>query len=101
MASPAVSNRSPFIPFFTISVLPVQLLSKTGFFNDNATSLAEAARAYGAFRDLLADELGVAPTRQMEELALRGDLRVLEPKGGAGTDRGHALHIDGRPESRA
>jgi DNA-binding SARP family transcriptional activator len=31
-------------------------------------NVSEAARAYDAFRVLLADELGVAPTRQMSEL---------------------------------
>jgi DNA-binding SARP family transcriptional activator len=35
-------------------------------------NLAEAGRAYAAFRDLLADELGVVPTILMEDLVLRG-----------------------------
>lgn len=43
-------------------------------------NIAEAARAYGAFRDLLADELGVAPTTQMEKLLLRGQVRIPEPR---------------------
>ena len=34
-------------------------------------NLAEAIRAYTAFRDALARELGVAPTRQMQDLASR------------------------------
>jgi DNA-binding SARP family transcriptional activator len=41
-------------------------------------NLAEAMRAYCAFRDMLATELSVAPTRQMEELiaAARGRVHV-------------------------
>jgi DNA-binding SARP family transcriptional activator len=41
---------------------------------------AEAVRAYLCFRDLLARELGVAPTEQMEELMSRAHLGVLGPR---------------------
>jgi DNA-binding SARP family transcriptional activator len=34
-------------------------------------NFGEAARAYDAFRTMLADELGVAPTRQMSDLVYR------------------------------
>jgi DNA-binding SARP family transcriptional activator len=39
-------------------------------------NLAEAVRAYEAFRALLGDELGVAPTPQMTQLVLRAGGRV-------------------------
>jgi hypothetical protein len=41
-------------------------------------NLAEAMRAYCAFRNVLAAELGVAPTQQMEELiaVARGRVHV-------------------------
>lgn len=40
----------------------------------------EAMRTYGAFRDMLAHELGVVPTEQMEELVSRAYLRSREPR---------------------
>jgi DNA-binding SARP family transcriptional activator len=42
-------------------------------------NIAEAVRAYGDLRDMLADELGVAPTTQMEELISPVDTRVRSP----------------------
>ncbi|WP_138733355.1 AfsR/SARP family transcriptional regulator [Modestobacter excelsi] len=41
---------------------------------------AEAVRAYQCFRDLLAHELGVAPTEHMEELMSRAHLGALGPR---------------------
>ncbi|MBM7809041.1 DNA-binding SARP family transcriptional activator [Geodermatophilus bullaregiensis] len=40
-------------------------------------NLAEAMRAYTTFRDALARELGVPPTRQMEDLVSRWQVRVV------------------------
>ena len=45
-------------------------------------NVAEALQAYRTFRDLLARELGVAPTVQMEELMSRAAVRV--PRSAAG-----------------
>jgi DNA-binding SARP family transcriptional activator len=42
-------------------------------------NVAEAERAYRCFRDLLARELGVAPTEQMEALMSEAHLDVREP----------------------
>jgi DNA-binding SARP family transcriptional activator len=42
-------------------------------------NIAEAVRAYGAFRDMLARELGVSPTRLMEELMSSAHPRVRLP----------------------
>jgi DNA-binding SARP family transcriptional activator len=62
-------------------------------------NLAEAVRAYRAFRDLLADELGAVPTMQMEVLMSIAPPRLTE-RGGhvARIDRAHRLRGDGRPE---
>jgi DNA-binding SARP family transcriptional activator len=51
-------------------------------------NLAEAVRAYTAFRDALARELGVPPTRQMQELVSRWQVRVVAGRPGpAGVPR--------------
>jgi DNA-binding SARP family transcriptional activator len=42
-------------------------------------NIAEAVRAYGVFRDLLAQELGVAPTTLMEGLMSRAHTRIRLP----------------------
>jgi DNA-binding SARP family transcriptional activator len=42
-------------------------------------NVAEAVRAYCAFRTLLARELGVEPTRQMDELISGARVRIREP----------------------
>ncbi|MGK5110689.1 MULTISPECIES: AfsR/SARP family transcriptional regulator [unclassified Geodermatophilus] len=50
-------------------------------------NLAEAMRAYRAFRDALLRELGVPPTRQMEDLVARGQARLAGGGRGAGVPR--------------
>jgi DNA-binding SARP family transcriptional activator len=47
---------------------------------------AEAVRAYQAFRDMLTDELGVAPSNQMDELLVGACVR-LPLHAGAGLSR--------------
>ena len=47
-------------------------------------NLGEAVRAYDAFRSLLAQELGAAPTPLMEQL-LVAIPRARSPAGGSGT----------------
>ncbi|MGY1672444.1 AfsR/SARP family transcriptional regulator [Geodermatophilus sp. SYSU D00710] len=46
-----------------------------------AGNLAEAVRAYDAFRTTLARELGVAPTRQMQDLVSRWRVRLVTGDG--------------------
>ena len=53
-------------------------------------NLAEAVRAYDAFRDLLAHEMGVAPTPQMEQLMSR--TRSRDPR------EGYAVSVSARSQ---
>ena len=48
-------------------------------------NLAEAMRAYHGFRDALARELGVAPTRQMQDLVSRCQVRIVTAGPGTAT----------------
>jgi DNA-binding SARP family transcriptional activator len=64
-------------------------------------NLAEAGRAYAAFRDLLADELGVVPTILMEELLLRGTPGLASEEAGSPARlAAHSPHPRGRLRTR-
>jgi DNA-binding SARP family transcriptional activator len=62
-------------------------------------NVAEAVRAYTTFRDALARELGVPPTRQMQELVSRWQVRIVPGRPGpAGVPgRPGPAGVPGRP----